>query len=405
MKKAIFIILAAALVLAMFLFFTGAVGEIDPSLDVGTKENDTLIIGVYEPLSGIEEEGGRKELLGIRYANSVSPTVEIAGIQYNVQLLELDNESDPETAELDGRFFAKEGVTAVIGSYGSALSEAGARALAESGLPLIQASSTTPGLNTISPTAFRICYDDSFQANVIASYAAGKGLKTAVVLTEDGNVYSNSLATCFADEFIRLEGNVFAYSYERGQNNFQSISSMIQSVKADAVFLPSTIGTTANIIKQLRRNGVDCAIFGCDSFDSAALMESCSRYGKDVFFCSGFDDTDMSNIVAAEFVPKFRLWMTRDQTLFEMNGKSEVVSPLSALGYDAYMVLIDALGRSESLAQEDINAALAATDHSGVTGRISFDANGGLLERHTYIKCFNVDTKEFEILQTSSVGK
>ena len=405
MKKTIFMILAVAVVLAAFFLFTGAVGELDSSRTASAEEANTLIIGVYEPLTGIEAEGGKKELLGIRYANSVCPTVDVAGVTYNVQLLELDNESDAETAALDGKYFVHEGVAAVLGSYGSALSEAGAKTLAESGMPLIQASSTTPGLTSISPTAFRVCYDDSFQANVIASYAAGKGFKTAVVLTQENDVYSNSLGTCFADEFIRLEGNVFAYTYEKGQNNFQGISEMIKSVKADTVFLPSTVGTTANIIKQLRRNGVDCVILGCDTFDSAALMESCSNYGKDVFFCSCFDDGDMSNLVAAEFVPKFSLWMTRDDALFAMNGKSEVVSPVSALGYDAYMVLMDALSRAESTAPEAICAALAATDHSGVTGQIAFDATGGLLERHTYIKCFDLAKKEFVILQTSSVGK
>ena len=405
MKKALLMILAVAMVLVVFFAFSGAVGEIDTSRSARAEDANTLVIGVYEPLTGIEAEGGQKELLGIRYANSVCPTVEVAGVSYNVQLLELDNESDAETAALDGKYFVKEGVTAVLGSYGSALSEAGAEALAESGLPLIQASSTTPGLTSISPSAFRICYDDSFQANVIASYAAGKGFKTAVVLTQEEDVYSNSLATCFADEFIRLEGNVFAYTYEKGQNNFQGISEMIKSVKADTVFLPSTIGTTANIIKQLRRNGVDCAILGCDTFDSEALMESCSNYGKDVYFCSCFDDGDMSNLVAAEFIPKFSLWTTRDEKLFAMNGKSEVVSPLSALGYDSYMVLMDALSRSESLEPEAVCAALAATNYKGATSHITFDASGGLVERHTYIKCFDVAKKEFQIIQTSSVGK
>ena len=405
MKKTIFMILSLALVLVLFFAFTGAVGEPDASRTASAEESNTIIVGVYEPLTGDEAEGGKKELLGIRYANALNPTVDVAGVTYDVQLLEIDNESSAETAALDGQYFAQQNVTAVIGSYGSALSEAGTKALADSGIPVIQPSCTKPGLTAVGGSVFRVCYDDRFQANVMANFASSKGYKTAVVLTQQDDVYSASLATCFADEFIRLEGNVFAYSYDKGQNKFQSIAEMIDSVKADVVFLPSTVGSAANVIKQLRRNGIDCPILGGDSFDSAALMESCSNYGRDVYFCSCFDEKDTSNEMAAEFAPKFVSWLSRDEKLFEMNSKSKVVSPFSALGYDSYMVLLDALSRSETLDHEAVTLALASTDLQGVTGEISFDLDGALIEKHTYIKGFDVDKKEFAILQTSSVGK
>ncbi len=404
MKRAFLMIASLAIILTVFFAFTGAVGE-DPGKIASEKEENILTIGVYQPLTGAEAEGGKKELLGIRYANTVCPKVDINGVSYTVQLLELDNASDVETAKLDGKYFVNENVIAVIGSYGSALSEAGATALSQSGTPVIQASSTTPGPSSTSPSSFRVCYDDCFQANVMASYAIGKGSNTAVVLTQENDPYSNSLASCFADEFIRLEGNVFAYTYEKGQNNFQGIANMIKSVKADVVFLPSTVGTTANIIKQLRRNEIICPILGADSFDSVALLESCSNYGREVIFCSCFDEDDNANVAAAKFVPKFSSWVSKDEVFFDMNGKVNNVSPISALGYDAYMVLIDALSRSESLEPAAVTAALAATDYNGVTGHISFDSNGGLVEKHTYIKTFNVEEKDFQVLQTSSVGK
>lgn len=406
MKKTILMIASLVVVLALFFVFTGVVGDKDVSRTASAEESNTLIIGVYEPLTGIEAEGGKKELLGIQYANSVKPTVDVAGVTYNIELLELDNASDLETAKLDGKYFVKEGVTAVLGSYGTELSKAGAAALSESGVPLVQSVGTGSKADAEqSVTQFRVRYDDSFQAGVMANYAISKGFKTAVVLTQENNEYSAGMAELFTDEFIRREGNVFAYTYEQGQNNFKSISDMISSVKAQVVYLPSTIGTTANVIKQLRRNGVDCPILGGDTFDSTALMTSCSNYGRDVFFCSTFSDSDNTNLVSAEFVSKFNSWVKKDDERLRMNGNADMVSPQSALGYDSYMVLVDALSRAESLEPAAICTALAASNFEGTTGNISFDQTGGVVKKHTYIKCFDIENSTISVVQTSSVGE
>lgn len=404
MKRTIYMLVTVAIVIALFLFFTGAVGDRDKSSE-NDEETNIITIGVYEPLTGVEAEGGLKELLGIRYAHSVTPTVEVAGVSYTIKLLELDNESDAETAILDAKYLIKEGVIAALGSYGAELSAAGVPVLAESGIPCIVPSSALPDLSEAGSSIFSASYDYSFQASVMANYSSSKGYKTVVVLSQKDDVYSKTMAKCFTDEFIRLEGNVFAYTYEQGQNNFQSIAAMIQSVKADAVFLPATIGTTANVIKQLRRNDINCPILGGDSYDSTLLFESCSNYGRDVYFCSSFSDTDRSNLIAAEFVPKFASWIKADGDRYQMNGQTEAVSHISALAYDSYMALVDALSRSESLNPDDISLALAACDYSGTTGKVSFDQSGALIEKHCFVKTFDVEEKKFEIMQTSSVGK
>ena len=36
--------------------------------------------------------GGKQEVLGVEYANSLAPTVEIGGETYNVELVEVDNQ-------------------------------------------------------------------------------------------------------------------------------------------------------------------------------------------------------------------------------------------------------------------------------------------------------------------------
>ena len=52
----------------------------------GMAMADTVTIGVFEPASGDNGAGGKQEVLGMQYANSVQPTVEIDGTEYDVVL-------------------------------------------------------------------------------------------------------------------------------------------------------------------------------------------------------------------------------------------------------------------------------------------------------------------------------
>ena len=84
MKKLIALLLA--LVTALSLVACG-------SKDIGS-DGDTVKIGIFEPTSGQNGAGGKKEILGIEYANSIKPTVTINGKEYKVQLITADYASD-----------------------------------------------------------------------------------------------------------------------------------------------------------------------------------------------------------------------------------------------------------------------------------------------------------------------
>ena len=59
-----------------------------------TEATHTIKIGVFEPTTGENSNGGKQEVLGIRYANAIVPTVELNGTVYNIELVEADNQSD-----------------------------------------------------------------------------------------------------------------------------------------------------------------------------------------------------------------------------------------------------------------------------------------------------------------------
>ena len=80
---------------------------------------DTVKIGVFEPASGDNGAGGKQEVIGIEYANSLVPTVEIGGKTYDVELVIVDNQSATDKAVSAAQELVDAGVSIVLGSYGS----------------------------------------------------------------------------------------------------------------------------------------------------------------------------------------------------------------------------------------------------------------------------------------------
>ena len=116
MKKAIALLLALVMVFA--LCACGGGGD--------SASGDKVVkIGVFEPASGDSGAGGKKEMLGMQYANQETPTVEIGGETYKVELVYSDNGSDSAKAVSAASKLVNEKVSLVLGSYGSGVSMAG----------------------------------------------------------------------------------------------------------------------------------------------------------------------------------------------------------------------------------------------------------------------------------------
>ena len=60
--------------------------------------DNVVLIGIYEPASGDSGAGGKQEMLGVQYANYLTPTVEIGGETYDIQLIYADNGSSTDKA-------------------------------------------------------------------------------------------------------------------------------------------------------------------------------------------------------------------------------------------------------------------------------------------------------------------
>ena len=186
-----------ALVLVLMLAFS--------AVAMAETATETVRIGVFEPASGDSGAGGKQEILGMQYANYVQPTVEIGGTTYNVELVYADNQSSTSTAPSAAQQLVSEGVSVVLGSYGSGVSIAGSPIFEDAGIPAIGVTCTNPAVTEGNTHYFRICFLDPFQGTVLANYAYNElGVTTAYCLAELGNDYDQGLAHYFQEAFEAL---------------------------------------------------------------------------------------------------------------------------------------------------------------------------------------------------------
>ena len=170
MKKTVAVVLA---LLMVFTLFAGCGGK-----DDGGDYAGTIKIGVFEPASGDNGAGGKQETLGVQYANYETPTVEINGEVYKVELVTADNESDPSKGITAAEQLVSSGVSIVLGTYGSAVAIAAGPTFDSKGIPAIGITCTNPQV-TEAANYFRICFLDPFQGTVLANYAYENGMRKA----------------------------------------------------------------------------------------------------------------------------------------------------------------------------------------------------------------------------------
>ena len=116
----------------------------------GSSGGDVVKIGVFEPATGDSGPGGKQEMLGMQYANKETPTVDIGGKTYKVELVYADNGSSTDKAPTAASQLVSSGVSIVLGSYGSGVSMAGGPKFEEAGLCAIGVTCTNPTTTTAS---------------------------------------------------------------------------------------------------------------------------------------------------------------------------------------------------------------------------------------------------------------
>jgi branched-chain amino acid transport system substrate-binding protein len=366
MKRLLSLFLCFIMVISLF---TGCAKKQETSGDAAAGGSDVIKIGVFEPLTGENGGGGLQELDGIKYANKMYPEV----LGKKIELVIVDNKSDKgEATTAVTRLIEKDKVVAIIGSYGSGVSIAAGDIIKNAKIPAMGASCTNPMVTQGNEFYFRACFLDPFQGRVMANYALQQGAKTAAVIMQNGDDYSVGLGNFFIDAFKELTGDeksiVDVSEFQVNDTDFNAILTNIKAKNPDVIFAPSSATTAPLIIKQARALGIESLIMGGDTWENPAVIDVAGDDAEGIVLSTFFDENDPATEEAKTFVKGYKA---------ELAGKEPIIPAVAALGYDAYLLVRDAIERAGSTDGVAIRDAIAATkDFEGVTGLINFTEEG-----------------------------
>ncbi len=396
-KKVLSALLAVAMVSTLL---TGCSKSTETETTASTDGTKVVKIGVYEPTSGDNGAGGKQELLGIQYANMVTPTVEIAGEEYTVELVVVDNESSTDKGPSAAASVVSAGVSVVLGSYGSGVAIAAADVFAEAGVPAIGVTCTNPQVTEGNTHYFRICFLDPFQGTVLANFANDElEVKTAYILTKLGDDYSTGLGYYFKEAFEALGGTVIEETFQEGNSDFTSYITTAKNAGAEVFFAPVSTEALGLIIEQFVAQGMDIPMMAGDTGDSNIVLNVAEGKDVDIFVTTFYQEGGNE-----EFDSGIKEWINSDSTAKANNGGDDTIAAPSAMGYDAYYVALEALKAAGSTDPAAVNEALWDVSYEGVTGLIEFESeNGDAIRDLAYVKTANTETAAWDLITVQGV--
>ena len=381
MKKFFAMLLALSMALGMTACGgSSSSSDSDSSQSGDAASGDKVVrIGVFEPATGDSGAGGKQEMLGMQYANHITPTGDSGGGTYQVELVYADNGSDSAKAPTAASELVSKDVSLVLGTYGSSSAIAGGPIFGEAGLAAIGVTCTNPNVTAGNDYYFRICFLDPFQGTVLANFAQDKfSAKKAYCLGELGNDYDQGLVKYFTDAF---DGEVITDAFPTNTSDFSTYLAKAKDQGAEVIFCPVSIAYATQIIKLAASMGLDIPILGSDTLDSNKVLEAAA--GSDVqLYVSTFYQEGGS----PEFDDGIKAWLNEDSTAMTNNGGNDTIAAVTAMGYDAYYVALEALKAAGSTDAGAVKAALPGVTYTGVTGVIAFDDIGDAIRDTAYIK-------------------
>jgi len=334
-------------------------------------DSDVVKIGVFEPMTGANAAGGQLEVEGAKLANKLYPTV----LGKKVELVFADNKSDKvESASAASNLIEQENVNAIIGSWGSGNSMGAGDVVMEAKVPAVGASCTNPLVTVGNDYYFRVCFIDPFQGSVMAKYAAVKlNAKKVAILQDVSSDYSVGLCKFFTDTFVKITGDkdaiVAKSKYNTGDQDFSAQLINIKSTNPDVIFAPGNFTECALIIKQARQLGITTPIIGADTWETPEFLSIGGDAVEGAVFSTFFATETPITEESKVFMNAYREEYNKEP------------SAVTALSYDAYLVILDAIKRANSTDPVKIRDEIAKIKNfPGAAGVITIDENNNAVK-------------------------
>ncbi|SNR56172.1 amino acid/amide ABC transporter substrate-binding protein, HAAT family [Actinomadura mexicana] len=359
----------------------------------GGEESGPIKIGLSTPLSGAAASLGENERRGVELAiEQVNDGAGLFGGR-KLRLAAEDNACNPtEGASSLTKLITKQRVSAVIGALCSGVTLSAMPLAKRHRVPFIVSTSTSPDITTASGKGgneftFRINPSDATLANALATYLASAGkIRRLAILAED-STYGRTGAKALSEALKQRGLGVTGIDYvPQGTADFSTQISKYRNNGTQGVALYVSGADHLGFLRQAAGAGLRLPMTGRVEFEGQNL-----QILKKEQFAGSSSVYPYSSLINTPQNAKFtQAYQSRHKTppTYE-----------SFEGYNAVMVIADAVRRAKSSDPVDIQKALVNLNMPSLTGgTVKFDDHN-----QAHDKAFILQLKKGDITIESDV--
>ena len=329
---------------------------------------DTIKIGLMAPLTGSWASEGQEMKKNVELlAKEQNAKGGVLGKK--IEVVTEDDGGDPRTASLAAQRLTTKGVVAVIGTYGSAVTEATQNIYDEAGIIQVANGSTAVRLTEKGlKYFFRTCPRDDEQGKVGAAAVQKMGARR-IALLHDNSAYSKGLADEIDAILKAKRANVvFFDALTPKEQDYSAILTKLKAAKPDVVFFTGYYPEAGLLLKQKKQMGWNVPFIGGDAINNPDLVKIA---GKDA--AAGFEF--LSPPVPADLdTPEAKAYLAD----YKRTYGGAPASIYGVLAGDGFRVVVKAIEASKSTKADAIRNYLVngLKNFPGFTGKISFNQKG-----------------------------
>ena len=329
---------------------------------------DSIKIGLMAPVTGSWASEGEdmKHIVNL-LAAELNAKGGLLGQQ--VEIVLEDDGGDPRTASLAAQRLATQGVKAVIGTYGSSVTEASQSIYDESSILQVANGSTAIRLTEKGlKYFFRTCPRDDEQGRVAAQTIKKMGFKKVAIL-HDNTSYAKGLAD-EGNALLKKDGVqiVFFDALTPGERDFTAILTKLKAAKPDVVFFTGYFPELGLILRQKKEMNWPVPFIGGDATNNPDLVKIA---GKDAaagyYFLSPPVPQDLPYEKTKAFLKSYTA----------KHGAAPG-SIWAVLAGDGFLTVTEAIQATKTTDPNKLAAFLHGGKQkiSGLTGEIGFNSKG-----------------------------
>jgi len=341
------------------------VGLLATTLAVAAHAEDTVKIGLIQPLTGSVAYNGTTDVDGVKLAlGEVNAKGGVLGKK--VEVITEDGQCKPaNTVNAAEKLIQRDKVVAIIGAFCSSATAAIMPVAQSNKIPLVTGVSSAANLTEKgNPWFFRATETDALLAKSFAKILVNQLKLKKVAYIGVNDDFGRGSVDEFEKQMSALGAKTVMKEYfEHGTTDYYTLLTKLKASGADGAFVSAETQDGSTLVKQKAELGLTTKVFGVGSWATADFMKLAGNAANGIYAAVPYASTMDS--------PKNQAFVKAYEAAYKVApGK------YSAAGYNSLHILVDAIARAKSTEADKIRQALHQTNYEGPNGHFQFDDKG-----------------------------